>query len=443
MEINQPLDRQKNSPPPGESRFGLAAPEILLPGPGTDLTKWAVIACDQYSSEPAYWEGIRKAVGDSPSALHLIYPECYLEEENPQERIAAIGKTMESYLKDRRLLSQGPGFILVRRDFSRPGPPRWGLLAALDLEDYDYRPGAESLIRPTEKTILSRIPPRRRIREQAPLELPHILILLNDPRQSLIEPLRDLALAGRLKVLYDFDLSPGSGHLRGYQVKDSPLVEGVFAALEELNRGPGPLYAVGDGNHSLAAAKAVWEAQREDPPQGGNPARFALAELVNLFDPGIVFHPIHRVLFQLESPEAALKDLLKTTGLQARELGGRKELVSYLTGGEGGGAAGVCYTGETGERAWGLPLGKEVFAVPLFQDWLDDYLSRQPGRLDFIHGLDSALDLASLPGSFGLLLPSLGKENFFTLIRSGVLPRKTFSLGLAEDKRFYLEARRI
>ncbi|HEB64367.1 MAG TPA: DUF1015 domain-containing protein, partial [Chloroflexi bacterium] len=287
--------------------IGIQIPEILLPREGIDLTKWAVIACDQFTSEPEYWHKVEEIVGEAPSTLNLVLPEVYLEEPDVPQRVQKIQQTMRDYL-EQGIFTSREGFIYVERTVG--GKTRKGLLLALDLEHYDYNKGASSLIRATEGTILERLPPRMKIREGAPLELPHILVLIDDPEGTVIEPLT--AQKERLTPLYDFDLMLGSGHLSGYAVEDADLERGVVAALENLAHpesftakygipqdSPVLLFAMGDGNHSLATAKAIWEKIKGTVGME-HPARYALVEIENVHDSGLLFEPIHRLLFGLQ-----------------------------------------------------------------------------------------------------------------------------------------------
>src|SRR5512140_4037464 len=292
--------------------IGIQIPQVYLPKAGTDLAKWAVVACDQFTSEPEYWAEVQKIIGDAPSTFHLTFPEVYLEKAGKDERIQSIQSTMRKYL-DAGILEPRPGFVYVERTVG--GRTRRGLVIALDLERYDYNKGSSSLIRATEGTIVDRLPPRMKIREGAALELPHILVLIDDPKRTVIEAAQ--AAKSKLHKLYDVDLMLGSGHLTGYAVDDA-LQEKIIGALRQLadpqdfaakydlsGNEPVLLFAMGDGNHSLATAKAVWEKLK---PQVGmnHPARYALVEIENVHDEGLEFEPIHRALFGLK------KDLMSS-----------------------------------------------------------------------------------------------------------------------------------
>ena len=279
--------------------IGLQVPKILLPKAGTDMRRWAVIACDQHTSDRDYWRRLEQQTAGQISTLNLVFPEVYLEDSDGDQRISAINKAMETYLTDSSLEEQPPGFILVDRKTSEV-ESRKGLIVALDLEHYDYTKGAQSLIRATEGTILDRLPPRIKVRENAPIELPHIMVLIDDPDKTVIEPL----FAEDLQVVYDFELLENGGHLKGYRVDRPDLIAHVVGALEKLAEpeayhqkyatdGEVMLYAMGDGNHSFATAKAIWEKLKSDAVDPADvidhPARFALVELVNLHDPGLEF----------------------------------------------------------------------------------------------------------------------------------------------------------
>jgi hypothetical protein len=430
---------------------GIQAPDVLLPKPDIDYGKWAVIACDQFTSEPAYWKQVAELVGDAPSTYHVILPEIYLETPEESRRVQSIRQTMQSYL-DRGLFEEYEGFILVERTVA--GKTRHGLMVALDLEQYDYRKGSASLIRASEGTIVERIPPRVRIRAGAPLELPHILVLIDDPERTVIEPL--VARRADLKRLYDFELMLGSGHLSGYYVDKPRLEQGVVAALERLAEPaafaakyglepgrPVLLFAVGDGNHSLATAKTIWE-QIKGQVGMNHPARYALVEIENIHDEGLEFEPIHRVLFDVKADFAgALKDYFagRARLVPCRDA---QEMIALVDGQKGP------------EQAFGVvaPGGFSVayianppanLPVGTLQGFLDQWGKQGGfGKIDYVHGEDVTVRLGSQAGHLGFYLPAMAKSDLFkTIIVDGVLPRKTFSMGEAKEKRFYMEARRI
>lgn len=400
--------------------------DILIPKQGSDFEKWSVVACDQYTSQPEYWEKAATCAADAPSCLNIIFPEVYLEDGDGDARIANINQTMADYLKNDIFQTVKDSFILVDRSF--PGEKhRKGLVVAVDLECYDYKKGATSLIRATEGTVLERIPPRVKIRANAPLELPHIMILIDDPAKTVIEPL----FAQNLPVLYDFDLMMESGHLTGYQVSDSALLNGVASTLEALCVGENPfLYAVGDGNHSLASAKAHWENVKQTLSGDDlltHPARFALAELVNVHDDGLVFEPIHRICTDVD-PAALLEEM--------------EQYFSSMRTGEDGQTVTYLYNGIRGQ--FNMGKGTHALTVGSLQEFLDKKLATSSMKIDYIHGDDVVEELSSAPNAIGFLLPAMDKGELFPGVESaGVLPRKTFSMGEAYEKRFYLECRKI
>jgi len=461
-------------------KLGVHIPEILLPTEGTDLTKWAVIACDQYTSQPDYWQNVSRVVGSSPSTLKLIFPEIYLRDDDRDQRIENINKTMEQYLEQGILESQGPCFILVERSTPHT-PSRKGLVLALDLEQYDYRPGSQTLIRATEGTVLDRIPPRVKIRENALIELPHIMVLIDDPEKTVIERLYANASDGKYKELYDFDLMQGGGHIRGWKVNDEESFSMVAQALSNLicSNSADLLFAVGDGNHSLASAKAHWENVKaallktgsagsgnspisqkgSDHGQANScipehPARYALVEVVNVYDDGIVFEPIHRVLFNIDPSTIAglLKNSCKKQHCTDFMLYDSKEEMEEAkkeleSDGHMNNPNGHIIPFILGGRYGILSIGNPVsnLAVGSLQSILDELISRNPGiGIDYIHGDDVVTELGSKPGAMGFYLPVMSKHDLFPAVKlDGVLPRKTFSMGEAEEKRYYLECRRI
>ena len=394
-------------------RFGLKPARLLLPT--VDLPRWSVIACDQYTSEPEYWQRAEAIVGDAPSTLRITLPEIYLN-DRPEQRIAAINATMARYLDEGVFRVCPDSLMYIERETS--AGLRRGLLGVIDLEEYDYRPGSHTLIRATEQTVVERIPPRVAIRRDAPLELPHVLLLTDDPGKTVIEPLA--AQKARFAQAYDFDLMLGGGHIAGWQA-DAAAMEQVDAALRALVAGQDDplLFAVGDGNHSLATAKECYRLS-------GNPlARYALVEVVNIHDPSIQFEPIYRVLFSADAADV-------TAALRA------------ALGGDAADGQAVTVVSAAGEETLSLrPTAK--LPVGTLQAFLDDYLAAHPGvRIDYIHGADTLRTLARQEGAVGFLFEGMGKSDLFPAIRAdGSLPRKTFSMGHAADKRYYLEARAI
>ena len=414
-------------------RVGIRPAEILLPAPGVRPETWACVACDQYTSEPEYWQHAYAAAGDAPSAIRLILPECYLKDS--EALIPRIHRTMAEYLEQGLLVpAVSPGFVLCERTVA--SGTRLGLVCAVDLEQYSFEKGSLPLIRPTEQTIASRLPPRLVIRRGAPVELTHIMILIDDPNRTVLEPLR--AQEDSLRKLYDFDLMMNGGHLRGWAVEGeaglSHVDSSLNALLDALGENP-LLLAVGDGNHSLATAKAYWNEIRETLPEAereNHPARYALCEIVNIHDTALLFEPIHRVLTGIKPVEvlAAWRDYTAARGM------------TLTSGGEGHAFTVVSAAGEA-QVVVGHPEG----AIPCetVQKFLDDFLAAHPeAEIDFIHGEQSLRTLAGAEGAMGFLLPEIDKNTFFGDVeRLGVLPRKTFSMGEADEKRYYMEAKRI
>jgi hypothetical protein len=435
-------------------RLGVQIPEVFLPRAGVDLQKWAVIACDQFTSQPQYWQAVENLVGDAPSTLNLILPELYLEGPEEEQRVCRAQDQMRAYLES-GLLEGQEGLVYVERTVN--GKCRKGLMLCLDLERYDYSPGSQSLIRATEGTIVERIPPRMRIRVGAALELPHILVLIDDPELTVIEPLsRAVSEPGSLEKIYDFDLMLDSGHLSGYQVKDSHLAENVIAALEKLAEpaafsqkyGVGPehqvlLFAMGDGNHSLATAKNTWE--RIKPMVGmDHPARYALVEIENVHDAGLEFEPIHRVLFNVHKDFfAAMQNFFGSRYSYYPSSSCDQMCEDVEKSCPDSQVIGLVF--EDGYGVVEIENPTFNLAVGTFQAFLDDFLkSRGAERIDYVHGFDVVCELGTRPGNVGVYLPCMDKNALFkTVILDGALPRKTFSMGEAREKRFYMECRKI
>ena len=414
--------------------------DILLPY-DCGLTKWAVVACDQYTSQPEYWERVDQYVGDAPSTLRLILPESKLESDGVDQEIQKIHATMEQYLQEERLRPVEDAMLFVERKLAN-GKTRLGLLGKLDLEEYDYSKGSGTPIRATEGTVLSRIPPRMKVREGAPIELPHIMVLIDDPDKKIIEPLTKDVNRKQMSKIYSATLMENGGRITGsllskYQAKkiQEALAElGDPQRFEEFYHAPGKpvlTYAMGDGNHSLATAKACWEKLKPtlSPEQREtHPARYALVELVNLHDDSLEFEPIHRVVFGVEPKKLLEAFLAAYPGAHYGE--GEGHQITYVLAGERGTVT--------------VPNPTAQLAVGTLQNFLDRYLEENGGKVDYIHGEDVVEQLASQPDSIGFLLPAMGKDQLFpTVIFDGALPRKTFSMGEAHDKRFYLEARKI
>ncbi len=435
------------------AKAGVKAPGIMMPKSGIDMTKWAVVACDQYTSEPEYWQEVTSIASGSPSTNNLIFPESYLEDEDADERIIRIQNAMKEYLASGILVEHEPSFFLVKRD-TGTSPTRWGLMAALDLEAYDYSRESTSLIRATEGTIVDRIPPRKKIRIGAPLELPHIMVLIDDPEKSVIEPL--VKNKEQFEKIYDFDLMKGGGHLTGYKVNSPASLEQVADALAALgnpdrfeekygNRNV-LLFAMGDGNHSLATAKAVWEEIKEknssDPELMNNPARWALVEIENIYDEGLIFEPIHRVLFNIDT-DAFLKAFDQTGSVSFKSMNSTEEIMAAVSIQDEIHRIGYVDAGRSGVIE--VSGSEATIAAGTVQMVIDSWLkAHKESSVDYIHGDEVTVKLGKKPGNCGILLPALDKGDFFkTVIIDGALPRKTFSMGEAHEKRFYVESRKI
>jgi len=418
--------------------LGFYPADILLPK-AADMNKWAVVACDQFTSQPEYWQAVEETVGEAPSTLRLILPEAKLNDPAVESYIEGINASMKKYLEEGVFETLEESLLYIERTQS-DGRIRHGLIGMVDLDQYDFTPGSGALIRATEGTVLERIPPRVRVRKDAPIELPHVMLLIDDPARTVIEPLT--AAADGMEQVYDFDLQQGGGHLKGWKLT-MEQIDAVAAALEGLTsdeameqkygmRGVAPLlFAVGDGNHSLATAKQCYEDLKKVTPQeqwADLPARYALVEVVNNHDDALQFEPIHRVVFGIE-PEKML-EAFKAYYPGTHEGEGEGHTIAYT------------YEGHTGFIT--VPEPKVQLAVGTLQAFIDDYLKKNGGEVDYIHGDDVTDELGSKPGNIGFKVPGMGKEQLFkTVMADGVLPRKTFSMGHAQDKRYYVEARKI
>ena len=411
--------------------------DIYLPElSGENGTKWAVVACDQYTSEREYWEAAEKYIGEAPSALRLMLPEAYLDRE--ESEIPKINAKMREYLENGVLQCHENKMIYLER-VQLDGRVRRGLVCAIDLEDYDYSKGSTTLTRATEGTVLERIPPRVAIRRGAALEMPHIMILIDDPERTVIEPVAKRA--AKLPVAYDFELMAQSGRVKGYFLGGGECGE-INAALGKLcadgvmQKKYGVdaeplLFAIGDGNHSLASAKALYEeikAEIGEEAARVHPARFALCEIVNLHDEALEFEPIYRVVFGVDAEEfiCEFKSYLSALSGDADE-----QRIELVFGG--------------GEEEIAVKTPVSQLAVGTVQAFLDRYVKEHEGVLvDYIHGIESTKALARRDGAVGILFDGMGKNELFkTVICDGALPRKTFSMGHAADKRFYVECRKI
>ena len=408
--------------------LGFAPGEILLPR-DCDLQKWAVVACDQYTSQPEYWERVERFVGSAPSTLRMVLPEGCLDGPDVGNDIMEINTTMVGYLRSERFRTYPDALIYVERTLAS-GAVRRGLMGLVDLEQYDYEQDRTGLIRATEGTVMSRIPPRVAVRKNAPIELTHVMLLCNDPDGLLLPPLT--GETETMEKVYDFELMEQSGHLRGWLLRPEQKSRVAFALRTLKSKDDeSMLFAVGDGNHSLATAKECYERQKRLTPRenwDNLPSRWALAEVCSLHDPALEFTPIHRVVFDVD-PEHLISAFAQSCGGTVREHGaGRGFSFAW---------------GEAEGSVWS-PLYEEALPAAVLQNFLDEYLLKNGGRVDYIHGADVARQLARRARTVAFFLPALDKHALFPAIKkNGSLPRKTFSVGEARDKRFYLEAHKI
>ena len=392
----------------------IVTPKILLPIKSIDMNKWAVIACDQFTSEPEYWDELKSIVDNVPSTYHLILPEAYLESDM-KHNIDKVNRQMQLYLTH-NLFEEFEGFVLVERKtpFVKR---RLGLVIAIDLEEYQYEPGKIGKIRATEKTVPERIPPRVRVREKAPIELPHILVLVDDKTDKVIEDIYNNKK--NYELLYNFELNMNGGHLKGYKISDTmPIINRIEEMSDDIS------LIVGDGNHSLASAKVCWEQIKPTLSENeilNHPARFALVELISLYDEGLTFEPIHRVMYNIND------DILE--GLKSKLEGSEHLTIIY----------------DDKEETISVP-DNPFTAIKQIQEYLDEYLEIHPEtEIDFIHGMQNLKQIVSKnKQSIGITMPPLKRDMLLPYIREyGVLPRKSFSLGEAEEKRYYVEGKRI
>ena len=410
---------------------------ILLPK-NTDMTKWSVVACDQYTSEPEYWADVEKIVGENPSTLKLTLPEIYLEEENVQERINNINANMKA-LMDEDFFNEYKDSMIYLQRTQKDGKVREGLMGIVDLEGYNYEVGSQTPIRATEKTVIERIPPRVKIRENASLELPHIMILIDDDKKDIIESLK--TKVNENDVVYDFDLMKDGGHIKGYLLNNDTMDE-IDKKLELLadqdsfekkynvkDKGV-LLFAMGDGNHSLATAKACYENLKKTMSEEeylNNPARYALVELVNLHSDALEFEAINRVVFDT-NPEDLINKLKEYYVINKNGNGEKFEIIT-----------------KDMDEIWYIENPKSNISVGSIQIFLDEYLKENAGKIDYIHGEEVTKELTHKnDNNVGFIFDAMPKSELFkTVILDGSLPRKTFSMGHSYDKRYYLEARKI
>ncbi len=410
--------------------------DILLPK-NIDMSKWAVVACDQYTSEPEYWADAEKITEGERSALNLILPEVYLEDDDVDERIEKIHENMNEYINAEIFKEYKNAMIYVER-IQSDGKLRAGIVGAIDLEQYDYRKGSKSAVRATEATVVERIPPRIKVRRGAPVELPHIMILIDDEGKTVVEPLADKK--PDFEKVYDFDLMKKGGHISGYVI-DGDSQKGIISALEKLgdinafnakyglNETSPLVYAMGDGNHSLATAKEFYEEQKRNNPDkdmSGAACRYALVEIVNLHSPALEFEAIHRIVTGVDTSKLMSE---MTAALELDEVSSEQKITAVENG---------------VEKDMYIHKPTSKLTVGSLQNFLDEYVKENGGKIDYIHGADVVKELSKKENSIGFLLPDMSKSELFpTVIVDGALPRKTFSMGHAEDKRFYVEARKI
>lgn len=441
------------------AEMGVQIPEILLPE-NLDVKTWSVVACDQYTQDRDYWKNVEKTAAGKPSSLNIILPEVYLNDADKPARIEKIRKTMSEYMSGGVFAAPEKEFVYVERTTAY-GRVRHGLVCAIDLETYEWKPFSKALIRATEATIVDRIPPRMEIRRGAPLELPHIMLLVNDPEHSLVEE-----TGNRVKKnspLYSGDLMQNSGSISGWKVSADSDVEYVRSAMEKLaekntsSDGSVFLFAVGDGNHSLATAKAVWDEYKASYPEDTESSvRYALVEIVNIYDTGLTFEPIHRVLFNVDSKDLVENMALKLGG-KVTSLKSETELEEAVKKSKAD--FGFVFKNDEGKQAYIL-LQTSItdLAVSQLQPALDEFLKNAPDahvcdenscrlvkpEIDYIHGSQEVFRLGAQENATGILLPPVAKDSFFATINGrGPLPRKSFSMGEADEKRFYLECRKL
>lgn len=419
--------------------------DMLIPSKKIDYTKWAVVACDQYTSEEEYWNKVLKNVLDIPSSYHITLPEIYLEADDIDEKIEAIHKTMLDYLQNDILQRVDNSIILTKR-YTNGNAIRRGIVAKVDLEYYDYNIGSTSKIRPTEKTIVERIPPRLKVRQNATIELPHIMLIIDDDKQEIIEPLFDKL--DKFEQIYNTELMENGGKIEGYVVNDKEIIENILEKFDMLSddkvfcekygtKTHKPLsFAVGDGNHSLATAKAHYEQlKKTDKNAENHPARYCLVEIVNIHEPDLTIEPIHRIIFDVDTKDILefannFFDECKITNEMPQNTK-NSHIYPFIIQGE------YKYLQVINPK-WSIPMGT-------LQAYLDEYMkNNKTCKIDYIHGKNSLEKLSMKDNAIGFILPDIEKSDLFKgVIFDDVLPRKTFSMGEAYEKRYYMEARKI
>ncbi len=404
--------------------MGIFQPATILIPQVDSMEKWAVVACDQYTSQPEYWNRVEAYAKGSASALNLILPEARMDET--ERLIPRINQTMNTYLESGIFQEYKNAYIYIERTLVN-GSIRRGVIGAVDLNEYDYASDTDAAVRATERTVIERIPPRMNIRRNAPIELSHVLMLCDDKEHILLESLAEIK--EECKKVYDFDLMEDGGHLIGWLIEGEhvTMFDERLAAYAEATRKEYPMiFAVGDGNHSLATAKACYEELKQKHPGedlSDHPARYALVELGNIHDESQQFEPIHRIVTEVNTEamlQAIKKDICAETGYEL-----------------------VLWVGEQKETVYLNPALGEL-PIGILQEFLDSYLKENQGEIDYIHGEDVVRTLAKQDCAVGFILPDIQKGQFFKgIVKDGVLPRKTFSMGHAQEKRYYLEARKI
>lgn len=405
-------------------KISLFPTDILLPK-NADMSKWSVVACDQYTSQPEYWEDVKIITSGSVSAYNLVLPELYLNGNDVDEKIKNINDNMQKYVDEGVFDEYKNSLIYIERTLNN-GKVRKGIVGAIDLENYKFEPGNNAMIRATEGTVLERIPPRVKVRENACLELPHVMLLIDDADNIVFDSID----TSNLEKVYDFELMKESGHLCGWKITDCEGIADKLSELYERNfeQNNTMLYAVGDGNHSLATAKACWENLKKNGADENHPARYALVEIENIHDSALDFEPIHRIIMECNADDL-LNELDKYCGISENGSENDQQISSVVKG-----------------KVTKLYINNPTsnLAVGTLQNFLDKYIEKNNCKIDYIHGDDVVADLSMQDNSIGFLLPSMEKSDLFkTIITDGILPRKTFSMGEACDKRFYVEARKI
>ena len=426
--------------------LGVQIPKILLPK-NLDIKTWSTIACDQYTQDKSYWSQVYSIVGSNPSTVKITFPEVYLGEPGREERIQNIKNEMQSYIKQGIFAPPQEECVYLERK-TKYGRVRHGLVVAVDLDAYEWKPFSKSLIRATEATIVERIPPRMEIRKEAIIETPHIMLLVNDPKHILVEGLGNRV--NKKKPLYQGELMMNSGSIKGWAVSDESDIEYFRLSLQKLAEanmekdGSIFLFAVGDGNHSLATAKATWEDYKKNHPGVKNCSmKYALIEIVNIYDTGLTFEPIHRVLFNIDS-EGLIDFIGNSLGGTIEYLNNYNDLKSRIDNSK----SNLGFIFEKDGKTQFVFMKTDIKELPIsqLQPAIDQFLTacNKKGSIDFIHGADELLRLGSQKGNTAIYLPPIDKDSFFaTINKKGPLPRKSFSMGEADEKRFYLECRQI